>query len=86
MVERTGTNKKNKTVPNAENEMNATAYIKFTLFAIMILMAQTAAWGQSVYYVNTTSGSNNSADDPSVAHIDWDRPFVSVYKKHLFFL
>ena len=61
---------KNKTVPNAENEMNAKAYIKFTLIAIMILMAQTAAWGQTVYYVKenasgTGDGSSwdNASDD-----------------------
>ena len=62
---------RNKIVPNAENEMNAKAYIKFTLLAIMILMVQTVAWGQTRYYVSEVKGGSNGADDPSVADQGW---------------
>ena len=53
--------------------MNATAYIKFTiLLAVMILTVQTAAWGQTVYYVKETPGLNNPTNNPGIANQGWD--------------
>ena len=52
--------------------MKIAAHIRYILLAVILFTVHPPVWGQTTrYYVNTTNGSNNSGDDPTIAHQGW---------------